>query len=332
MAASLAIVTGGGGFIGQHLVRKLVARGQSVRIVEKPGTKVAHPVAGVEVAFADIRNRESLRAVLQGAGTVYHLAANPQLWTRRRKDFQDVNTLGTINVLELALAAGAERVLHCSTESILTRVSQDEPIREDQDVPEREVIGPYCRSKYFAEKFARKLATESKPVIIVNPTLPVGPGDRGLSPPTQLILDCCRGKRGAYLDADLNLIDARDVAEGMMLAMAKGIPGRRYLLGAENWTVKHLFEFLADATGHRRPRWEVPYPVALVVAHVNEWVSDVITGRMPVASVKGVKLTRRTMTFDASRSLTELGLKPRSVSESLREEIGWLRENGFLTK
>ncbi|QEL17367.1 NAD-dependent epimerase/dehydratase family protein [Limnoglobus roseus] len=325
------IVTGGGGFIGRHLVQFLTARGESVRVVEKPGVSVTHQ-PDVEVVFADIRDRTAIRNAMCGARRVYHLAANPQLWTRRRGHFRQVNYLGTVNVLDEALAAGAERVLHCSTESILTRATQTAAIAEDQEVSLDDVIGPYCRSKFFAERYARRLANEGKPVVIVNPTLPIGPGDTGLSPPTQMVLDCCRGKRSAYLEADLNLIDVRDVARGMALAMNHGQPGKRYLLGAENWSVKRVFDLLADECGLPRPKWAVPYPVALVAAYVSEFVADVFTGTMPAASVTGVKLTQRTMTFDASRSLNELGLKPRPVRESLREMLGWFREVGWLKR
>lgn len=323
------VVTGGGGFIGRHLVQQLVDRGETVRVIEKPGVRVAR-TPGVEVAFADIRDRAAVREAMRGATRVYHLAANPQLWTRRRGHFRQVNYLGAVNVLDEALAAGAERVLHCSTESILTRARQTAAIAEDQHVSVRDVVGPYCRSKHFAEVYARRLADEGNPVVIVNPTLPVGPGDAGRSPPTRMILDCCRGKRSAYLDADLNLIDVRDVADGMVRAMDRGRFGTRYLLGAENWSVKRVFDFLADECGLPRPRWAVPYPVALAAAYVGELIADVFTGRPPAADVTGVKLARRTMAFDPSRSLAELGLTPRPVRDSLRETIAWFRTVGWL--
>lgn len=329
MTSPLTVVTGGGGFIGRHLVHRLVARGERVRILEKPGTEVLHP-AGVEIVFADIRNRTAVRDGVRGARFVYHLAANPQLWTRRRGEFRRVNFLGAVNVLDESLAAGAERVLHCSTESILTRADQSTAITENQRVTIRDAIGPYCRSKFRAEKHAMQLAAAGKPVVIVNPTLPVGPGDTGLSPPTKMMLDCCLGKRSAYLEADLNLIDVRDVAAGMILAMDRGVPGRRYLLGAENWSVKRLFDFLADECGVPRPKWEVPYSLALAAAYVDEFVSDLITGRMPAATVTGVKLARRRMAFDASQSLRELGLKPHPVAEAIRIGIAWFRETGQL--
>jgi dihydroflavonol-4-reductase len=329
--SGVTVVTGGAGFIGSHLVDLLVWRGERVRVIERPGARVDHlPLAKVDVAFADIRDEAALKAAIRGCGVVYHLAANPQLWTRYRSDFHAVNYLGAVHVLKSALEAGATRVLHTTTESILTRARQTTPIAEDQDVPARDVIGPYCRSKFRAERFAFHLARSGAPVVVVNPTLPVGPGDRGRSPPTQMMLDCCRGKRSAYLDAELNMIDARDVAAGMVAALERGRTGVRYLLGAENWSIHRVFAYLAKLAGAPEPRWRVPYPVALAAAYVSEFIADTITGSTPAATVTGVKLTRRRMHFDASRSLAELGITPRPVSDSIAEAIEWFRAMRWL--
>ena len=323
--SGVTVVTGGGGFVGSHLVERLVAGGARVRVVERPGAAVGHLPPAADVAFADIRDEAAVRAALRGCGTVYHLAANPQLWTRRRGDFHAVNYVGAVHVLRGALEAGAARILHTSTESILTRARQTTPIAEDQDVPAADVIGPYCRSKFRAERFAFHLARAGAPVVVASPTLPVGPGDRGRSPPTQMLLDCCRGKRAAYLDADLNLIDVRDVAAGMVAAAERGRAGIRYLLGAENWSIRSVFAHVAELTGAAGPRWRVPYPVALATAYASEFVADTFTGRVPAATVTGVKLTRRRMHFDASRSLAELGLTPRPVRESVADAVAWFR-------
>ena len=329
--AGATVVTGGAGFIGSHLVRLLVERGERVRVLDRPGAAVDHlPTDRIDYEPCDIRDSAAVERSLRGCGVVYHLAANPQLWTRWRRDFHRVNYLGTVHVLTAALRAGATRVLHTSTESILTRRRQTAAIAETQDVPSRDVIGPYCRSKFRAEGFAFHLARAGAPVVVVNPTLPVGPGDRGRSPPTQMMLDFCLGKRSAYLDADLNLMDVRDIADGMTRAVERGRPGVRYLLGAENWSVKTVFDYLAKRTGLPPPRWRVPYPVALTAAYVSEFIADAVTGTIPAATVTGVKLTRRRMQFDASRSLTELGLTPRSVSSSIDEAVAWFRDVGWL--
>jgi dihydroflavonol-4-reductase len=193
-----------------------------------------------------------------------------------------------------------------------------------------DVIGPYCRSKFLAERHAFRLARAGAPVVIVNPTLPVGPGVLGRSPPTQMLLDFCRGRRREYLDAELNLIDVRDVADGMVRALEHGRPGRRYLLGHENLSIREVFARLARLTGLPEPRWRVPYPVALSAAYVSEWLADVFTHRRPAATVTGVKLTRRRMHFDARRSLEELGLRPRPVAQSLADAVTWFRVMGWL--
>jgi dihydroflavonol-4-reductase len=146
-----------------------------------------------------------------------------------------------------------------------------------------------------------------------------------------MLLDCCNGKRRAYLDADLNLIDVRDVAEGLIRAVDRGTPGRRYLLGGENWSIRRVFSWVARQTGQPEPRWRVPYPLALAAAYVSEFVAAVGTGQIPAATVTGVKLTRRTMHFDASRSLAELELRPRPVEEALRDAIEWFRAVGWIS-
>lgn len=324
-------VTGGAGFIGSHLVRRLLHAGESVRVIEHPLAPIGHlPGGRLDVVRCDIRDRDSVERAVRGCREVYHLAANPQLWAQQRGLFRQVNYLGAMNVIEAALAAGARRVLHTSTESILTRTRQNAPIAEDQRVSMRDVIGPYCRSKYLAERQALRLARAGAPIVVVNPTLPVGPGDWGRSPPTQLILDFCRGKRREYVDAELNMIDVRDVADGMVRAMERGRSGRRYLLGHENLSVHELFLLLARLTGLPKPRWRVPYAVALAAAYVSELMADVLTHRPPAATVTGVKLTHRRMHFDPRRSLAELDLHPRPIDESLAETIAWFRQQGWI--
>jgi dihydroflavonol-4-reductase len=326
------LVTGGAGFIGSHLVRLLVDSGEHVRVLERPAARVDHlPARNVQVVFGDIRDRDAVQKAVAGCGSVYHLAANPNLWTQKRGHFNQVNYLGTVNVLECALAAGARRILHTSTESILTRIHQTEPITEDQEVTMRDVVGPYCRSKLLAERFAVRLAKGGAPVVVVNPTLPIGPGDLGRSPPTQMILDFCLGKRREYLDAELNLIDVRDVADGMVRAMERGRFGKRYLLGHVNMSIREIFAMLARITGLPEPTRHVPYPIALAAAYVNEFLSDVYTHSVPLATVTGVKLTRRTMHFDASRSLSELGLSPRPIEQSLTDAVAWFRQVGWVS-
>jgi dihydroflavonol-4-reductase len=325
---ALTVVTGGAGFIGSHLVENLLRRGERVRVVERPGADATHLPANVEVVRADIRDRAAVVQALQGATRVYHLAANPNLWVRDRAEFDAVNHRGAINVLDAALDAGAVRVLHTSTESILTCARQTGPIAEDVEITLDDAVGPYCRSKLLAENEAMARARAGKAVVIANPTMPVGPGDRGPSPPTRLIRDFCRGELPARMDCTLNLIDVRDVAEGLVRTMERGEPGRRYLLGGENLTLVGLLAILSELTGVPVPRWRVPYPVGLAIALVSEAWADHVSGRTPKATLTGVRLTRRTMHFDASRSLQALGLTPRPARQSLADTVDWLRRTG----
>jgi dihydroflavonol-4-reductase len=326
----LIVVTGGAGFIGSHLVERLANEGRTVRVVERPGATVDHLPDGVEVVRADIRDAKAVGQAIRSARFVFHLAANPNLWVRDRSEFEAVNHRGTVHVLDAAIAAGAERILHCSTESILTCARQTGPIAEDIVITEADAVGPYCLSKLRAERAAMDRAAAGHPVVIANPTMPVGPGDRGLSPPSRLVLDFARGRLPAYMDCTLNLIDVRDVAEGLQRTLERGRPGRRYLLGGENLTLRSLLLVLSELTGRPVPRWRVPYPVGLAVAHASEAWADRISGRAPKATVTGVRLTRRTMHFDASRSLAELSLRPRPIRQSLADAVAWLVMTGQL--
>jgi dihydroflavonol-4-reductase len=321
----LTVVTGGAGFIGGHLVKELVDSGHHVRVVERPDSAVDRLPAGVEVFFADIRDRAALAGAFDGARHVFHLAANPNLWVRNRDDFDAVNHRGTINVLDLALRSGVERVLHTSTESILTRADASGPIDENVEIRLSDAVGPYCRSKLEAENYAMSLAREGRPVVVANPTMPVGPGDYNLSPPTKLILDFCRGKLPAIMTCSLNLIDVRDVAHGLILVMRRGRPGRRYILGNENLTLQGLLEILSEISGVPVPARRVPYALALSYAWCSELWSDWVSGKSPKATITGVRLGKRIMHFDSRHTDSELGLSKRPIRESLEEVVSWLR-------
>lgn len=325
------VVTGGAGFIGSHLVNTLLAMDEPVRFIERPGAHVAHLAdAGVEVLHADIRDRAALRAALAGATRVYHLAADPNLWRRRPAEFDSINHGGTRNVLETALELGAGRVLYASTESILSSAENAPIAVEALTLSEADIVGPYCLSKYRAERFAFELAARGAPVVVAAPTLPVGPGDRNLTPPTRMAVAFCRGDIPAYLDCRFNLIDARDVALGMVRALERGRPGVRYLLGNVNVRLSDWLRMLATVCGRKPPRWRVPYPLALAAAWVSERWADHVSNEMPLATVTGVRLTRRSMHFDPAASLAELGLQPRDITESARDAVAWYRGQGWL--
>jgi hopanoid-associated sugar epimerase len=328
----LTVVTGGAGFIGSHLVRQLVEHGQQVRVIERPGVEVDHLPRGAQVYFADIRDPGAVARALKGGRWVYHLAANPNLWVRDRGEFDAVNYQGTVNVLDAALASGAVRVLHTSTESILTKARAVGPIDENIEITLKDAVGPYCRSKLLAERYALFLAGRGLPVVVANPTMPVGPGDRNLSPPSRLIVDFCRGALPGIMECNLNLIDVRDLARGLTLVMGNGRPGRRYILGHANLTLGELLGILSELTGAPVPRLQVPFAVALSFAWLSELWADRVSGRSPKATLTGVRLGRRIMHFDTSSTDAELGFHVRPVRESLADAVAWLREVGYLPR
>jgi len=329
------LVTGGAGFIGSHLVAALLAEGEEVRVLERPGADVDHlPLARIELVGADIRDRAAVARATRGCRHVYHLAADPNLWRRDVREYDAINHQGALNVIRAALDNGAERVLHTSTESILTSTETAADFAgesvEDLELKESDMLGPYCVSKFRADRAARRMAAEGAPVILVCPTLPVGPGDRSLTPPTRMSVAFCRGELPAYVNCRLNLVDARDVAQGMIAAIRKGRPGRRYLLGGHNRELADWLAALGAEVGRAPPRWTVPYAAALAVAWCSEQWARYVTGKMPMATVTGVRLTRRSMFFDAAPSLSELGLAPRPVEDSARDAVAWYKSLGWL--
>jgi dihydroflavonol-4-reductase len=327
----LILVTGGGGFIGSHLVHQLVDEGEAVRVLEEPSADVRHlRLDAIEVVRGDIRCAEDVRGAVRGCRQVYHLAANPNLWTRVRSDFDAVNNVGTRNVLHEALRAGAEKVLHTSTESILALSKSNGQSLEKLRLKEGHMIGQYCLSKLKGEQEAFRLADSGSPVIVASPTVPIGPGDHNLTPPSRMTLAFCQGKLPSYLDCRLNMIDARDIASGLRAAMKVGRPGIRYLIGGANLRLSEWLTILGRLLEREVPRWQIPYPLALVVAYASEWTSDHLTGQMPMATVTGVKLTRRNMHFETTASQRHLGLKLRTAEESAEDAIAWFRQKGWL--
>ena len=221
-------------------------------------------------------------------------------------------------------------MLHTSTESILTRAGMSGPIDENVEIRLSDAVGPYCRSKLLAERYAFLLAGQGLPVVVANPTMPVGPGDRNLSPPSRLVLDFCRGKLPAAIDCTLNLIDVRDVAHALVLVMRSGRPMRRYILGAHELDSVRALLDLERAFRARVPRFQVPYALALAFAYASERWADHVSGLPPQATVTGVRLARRIMHFDTSQTEQELGFRPRPVRESLGDLISWLVQTGLL--
>ena len=312
------LVTGGAGFLGSWVVRGLVERGETVRVFDLPGAAWAQLSLGRITKLAgDIRNRAAVAGAVRGCRGVVHLAGLPQLWLHRRGRYSQVNFHGAANVLEEATRAGCERIVHVSSATIW-------PLNADPACRWRDAVGPYSRSKLRGERLALQLARHGAPIAVVSPTAPIGPGDWSRTPPTQLVLDFCLGKRREYLETHLNMIDVRDAAAGMIRALACGAPGQRYLLGHVSVRLLELFERLAAITGQPVPRRRVPYPVALLASVFLEWWAEVVSRQAPAACIASVRLTRRPP--PSAADLQRLGVTPRPLEQTLVETVEWFRE------
>ena len=327
------MVTGGAGFIGNHIVRQLAAAGEAVRVLDLAVPSDLPPQA--EMVQGSILDRGTLDRALAGATALYHLAGNAQLWARDKRDFARINHQGTRNVLAAAAEAGVARVVHTSSLTVL--VGADSPRRpatvdEETHVPLGRMLGAYCRSKLLAEQEALAWAGRGLPVVVVIPTLPVGPGDRGLTPPGRMILDLVNGRIPAILDCRLDLIDVRDLAAGHIAACRKGRPGERYILGHRDLRLSGLLRVLEEITGLPMPRRRVPYGIAWLAAVVSEGLSDYVTHRPPKAPLTGVRLARHPLGFRSDKAVAELGLPRSPVGVALRDQILWLRDRGLISR
>ena len=327
---TISLVTGGSGFIGQHLVDRLVAEGETVRILDiEPPARLPENVDYVEGSITDPK---AVRDAMDGVRHLYHIAAIPHLWIPDPALFQDVNVDGTRIVFEEAVRARVERVVHTSSATVLIDGSDGRnPIDLDERhlTREQDLAGHYARSKWRAEKLARGFA-DRLAVLIVMPTLPLGPGDRNLTPPSRMLRDFVNGTNRAYADCILNIIDVRDVAAGHDLACRLGRPGERYILNAHSLTMTSFLQCLERLTGRPMPAWKVPGALALAASAALEFWSNRVTGQAPLAPLAGTRMSRRPVTFDSGKARSALGLPIRPLAETLTDAVAWLGREGHL--
>jgi nucleoside-diphosphate-sugar epimerase len=313
------LVTGGSGFIGQHLVA-LLARGRRVRIFDLRPPTCAPP--DTQFVKGSVLDPAQVNAALEDVDEVYHLAALPGMWIPHKADFHAVNCRGTQIVIEAARKRGISRFLHCSTESILFSPASRAPVvSEAINAALHEMPGAYTRSKKLAEQSALDAAAAGFPIVIANPTMPIGPHYGNLTPPT-LMLQHFRDRRVQfYLDFILNLVDVRDVAAGLLLAMERGQVGHRYILGGEDISLGKLLDVMETVSGRKALRVPIPIGVAHMTAAVMEFFADHVTRRPPAATVEAVRIASRSKALSIEKSRRELGYAPRPIEPALREAI-----------
>ena len=325
-----AFVTGGSGFIGGAVVRQLLSAGHEVRALVRPGanTRQLDGLSAERIA-GDLSQDNSLRMGMTGCEWVFHVAALYSYWGHRWDDFRQTNVEGTRKVLEAARLAGVERVVYTSSIAVLGLHRDHTPATEDTPSTLADRIGPYQRSKFLAEEVAREAAAQGLPVVIVNPTSPVGVGDHKPTPTGQIVLDYLRGRMFAYTDTGLNIVDVDDVAAGHLAAAERGRVGERYILGGENLTLKQVLDLLSQITGGASPRLRIPHAVALAWSFVDVALARLDPHRMPAATPEKVRLSRRYEFFDSSKAIRELGLPQTPVREGLTRAVEWYRAQGY---
>src|SRR5882762_3592307 len=331
MSEAKILVTGAAGFLGSHVTRQLAARGADVRVLLRPSSNNrAIADLPLEYVTGDLRDAASLERALAGVQRVFHVAADYRLWSRRPQDIYDSNVGGTKNLLEAAKRAGIEQFVYTSTVATIAVDRSTQP-NESTGAKLEEMVGHYKRSKWLAEREVLNAAKSGFPAIVAMPTTPVGPWDWKPTPTGKIILDFLNGKMPGYVETGLNFVGVEECAAGHLLAAEHGKVGERYLLGAENLTLKGLLDLLAKITGLRAPAMKIPHGVALGVAYVESAFSRLV-GKEPQIPVEGVKIARHKMFVDASRAQRELGFQPGSVAAALERAVRWYRANGYVAK
>lgn len=320
-----ALVTGASGFLGWHVAQALLRRGIPVRALVRNPKAVSDLDA--ELVAGDLRDAGSVRRAAEGCGLVFHVAADYRLWVPRPQEMYDSNVGGTRNVLEAARQARAERIVYTSTVGCIGFVKGGLG-DETTPVSFADMTGHYKKSKWLAEQAALEAARAGLPVVIVNPTAPVGAHDVKPTPTGQTILDFLRGRMPAYVDTGLNIVDAADAAEGHWLACEHGRPGERYILGSENLTLKQIFDLLSSLTGRPAPRLRLPWMAAFAAAAVDTLRARV-TGSPPRAPLDAVRMARKKMWVTHAKAERELGFRPAPAGTALRHAVEWFQNHGY---
>jgi dihydroflavonol-4-reductase len=325
-----ALVTGATGFVGAAIARVLGSAGWQVRALARAGSDRGNlQRLAVEVVEGDLADPASLERALAGCSALFHAAADYRLGARDPAQLYRTNVEGTRNILNAARRAGVARTVYTSSVATIGIPPDGSPGGESTPVALSQMIGHYKRSKYLAEEVAREAARSGMPVIIVNPSTPVGPGDIKPTPTGQLVLDAAAGRMPAYVDTGLNIVHVDDVAAGHLLAYERGASGERYILGGEDMTLETILTLIARIVGRKPPSLRLPYAAVLPVAYLAEALAR-ITGRPGRVTLEGVRMSRKRMFFSSGRAVTELGYRWRPPLEAFEDAIRWYRERGLL--
>lgn len=324
------LITGATGFIGAAVARAVLAHGDTVRVLVR-STSQADNLGGlpVEPVHGDLQDPASLKTALAGCQGLYHVAAHYALWDQNPQIFYQINVDGTRNLLHAAGQAGVERIVYTSTIGTIGLPVGGGLGDESMFPPFEQLSGDYKRSKFLAEQEVIKLIGQGLPVVIVNPTAPVGVRDIKPTPTGQIIVDFMKGRMVAYIETGMNLVDVEDVAVGHVRAMYQGRIGERYILGHQNVTLRDVCLMLSRITGRPAPKIRLPWKMVLPLAYLNHWLSNTITHKPPRIPLEGVRMAKYFMHYDCTKARTELNLPQTPVEEALKKAVQWFRGQGY---
>lgn len=323
-------LTGATGFVGCHVARALSAQGADLRLLVRGTSNLANleGIAG-ETCQGDLTNPESLKSALVGCDAVVHVAADYRLWIREPAAMYRANVDGTRDLLRLAREARVPRFVYTSSVATMHFRTDGAIIDEDTPVSLQDMVGHYKRSKFLAEQEAIAAARGGQQVIILNPTTPIGPNDAKPTPTGRIFVDFLSHRFPAYVDTGLNLVDVTEVARTHVDALSKGEPGRRYILGGENLTLKEILDLMSAITGIASPTIRIPFAVAATYAFFEEWITGRVRGREPRATLDEVRMGRKKMFASSARAQREIGFRVVPIRPAMCAAIEWFRANGY---
>ncbi len=328
----MILVTGASGFVGSAVLRKLVGRGLDVRALVRPSSDRRN-LEGlpVDIVEGDLTEPETLKPALRGCRGLFHVAADYRLWAPDPKPMFKANVEGTRTIMLTAGECGVERIVYTSSVAALGSVPGDGAADEDTPARFGDMIGPYKQSKFLAESEVREIAkSEGLPIIIVNPSTPIGPRDIKPTPTGRMIVEAASGRMPAYVDTGLNVVHVDDVAEGHLLAFEKGKAGERYILGGENLGLREILAVIAEITGGKAPRVRIPHNLIMPVAFFAEAWTRLVGGREPFVTMDGLRMAKKKMFFSHAKAGQALGYSPGPARQALTDAVHWFGENGYL--
>ncbi|MBF0269772.1 MAG: NAD-dependent epimerase/dehydratase family protein [Alphaproteobacteria bacterium] len=325
------LVTGATGFVGAAVARALAARGHGLRLLARPGSDRRNlKDLTAEIAEGSLDDPQSLKRAVKGCSALFHVAADYRLWVPDPNAMMRTNIDGTLALLEAGADEGLSRMVYTSSVAVLGLHADGRPSSEETASSLADMIGPYKQSKFLAEKAVRHAVAEKNwPVVIVNPSTPIGPGDVKPTPTGRMIVEAARGRMPAYVDTGLNVVHVDDVAEGHLLAFEKGRVGERYILGGEDMALKDILAEVARLMGRKPPSISLPHSAVMPIAFFSEiWAR--IFGGEPMATLDGVRMAKKKMFFTSAKAEAELGYRARPARQAIADAVAWFKTNGYL--